>query len=80
MQRTARATRTIAPLAVVFLAVSLSGCHWFKKTDDAYLQSAESRPLEECAQYPFAYLQIIFFMMLSGQSRHTAYAARLFAP
>lgn len=46
MQRTARATRTIAPLAVVFLAVSLSGCHWFKKTDDAYLQSAESRPLE----------------------------------
>lgn len=40
---------------------------------------AENRPLEECAQYPFAYLQIIFFMMLSGQSRHTAYAARLFA-
>ncbi len=46
MHRTARATRTIAPLAAVFLAVSLSGCHWFKKTDEMYLQSAESRPLE----------------------------------
>ena len=46
MHRSARATRTLAPLATVFLLVSLSGCHWFSKTNDAYLQSAESRPLE----------------------------------
>lgn len=46
MHRTARKTRTLAPLATVFLMVSLSGCHWFSKTNDAYLQAAESRPLE----------------------------------
>lgn len=46
MHRSARATRTLAPLATVFLLVSLSGCHWFSKTSDVYLQSSESRPLE----------------------------------
>lgn len=46
MHRSTRVTRTLAPLATVFLMVSLSGCHWFSKTNDAYLQSSESRPLE----------------------------------
>jgi len=46
MHRSARVTRTLAPLAMVVLMVSLSGCHWFSKTNDAYLQAAESRPLE----------------------------------
>lgn len=32
-------------LAVAAVVVAVSGCHWFGK-DDAYQQSAESRPLE----------------------------------
>lgn len=46
MHRSARMTRTIAPLATVFLMLGLSGCHWFGKSGDLYTQSPESRPLE----------------------------------
>lgn len=45
MHRTFRVT-TAAPLVAVLLATSLSGCHWFKKKNELYTQSAEARPLE----------------------------------
>lgn len=37
---------TVAPLVAVLLATGLSGCHWFKKKNELYTQSAETRPLE----------------------------------
>lgn len=45
MHRTFRVT-TAAPLVAVLLATGLSGCHWFKKKNELYTQSAETRPLE----------------------------------
>jgi uncharacterized lipoprotein len=45
MHRTFRVT-TAAPLVAVLLATGLSGCHWFKKKNELYTQSAEARPLE----------------------------------
>ncbi|WP_449445989.1 hypothetical protein [Thermomonas brevis] len=45
MHRTFRVT-TAAPLVAVLLATGLSGCHWFKKKNELYAQSAEARPLE----------------------------------
>ena len=45
MHRMFRAS-TAAPLVAILLATSLSGCHWFKKKNELYTQSAESRPLE----------------------------------
>ena len=45
MHRMFRAS-TAAPLVAVLLATSLSGCHWFKKKNELYTQSAEARPLE----------------------------------
>ncbi len=45
MHRMFRAS-TAAPLVAVLLATGLSGCHWFKKKNELYTQSAESRPLE----------------------------------
>src|SRR5690606_26122117 len=45
MHRTSRVT-TAAPLVAVLLATGLSGCHWFKKKNELYTQSAEARPLE----------------------------------
>lgn len=45
MHRMFRAS-TAAPLVAILLATSLSGCHWFKKKNELYTQSGESRPLE----------------------------------
>ncbi|MFN3702184.1 hypothetical protein [Thermomonas sp.] len=45
MHRTFRATLA-APLVAVLLVGGLSGCHWFKKKNELYTQSAEARPLE----------------------------------
>ncbi len=45
MHRTFRVT-TAAPLVAILLATGLSGCHWFKKKNELYTQSAEARPLE----------------------------------
>ena len=46
MHRTSRMSKAAAPLVAVLLVTSLSGCHWFKKKNDLYTQSAELRPLE----------------------------------
>lgn len=45
MHRMFRAS-TAAPLVAILLATSLSGCHWFKKKNELYTQTAEARPLE----------------------------------
>lgn len=46
MHRTSRVSMAAAPLAAVLLVAGLSGCHWFKKKNELYTQSAEARPLE----------------------------------
>lgn len=46
MHRMSRVSKAAAPLVAVLLVTSLSGCHWFKKKNDLYTQSTESRPLE----------------------------------
>ena len=46
MHRTSRVSKAAAQLVAVLLVTSLSGCHWFKKKNDLYTQSSESRPLE----------------------------------
>ena len=45
MHRMFRAS-TAAPLVAILLVTSLSGCHWFKKKNELYTQTAEARPLE----------------------------------
>lgn len=45
MHRTFRVSAA-APLVAVVLVAGLSGCHWFKKKNELYTQSAETRPLE----------------------------------
>ncbi len=46
MYRTFRVSKVAAPLAAVLLVSSVTGCHWFKKKNELYTQSAELRPLE----------------------------------
>ena len=44
-----RRSTFVRPAALAFLAVAVlaaSGCHWFRKNDKNYQQSAENRPLE----------------------------------
>src|SRR5687768_13833302 len=38
--------RTAVATALVVAVVGASGCRWFRKGDDLYAQSPESRPLE----------------------------------
>ncbi|HVR80611.1 MAG TPA: hypothetical protein VHF02_00735 [Luteimonas sp.] len=38
--------RSAAVAALAVTVIAASGCHWFRKGDKAYQQSAESRPLE----------------------------------
>ena len=46
MHRTSRVIKAATPLVAILLVTSLSGCHWFKKKNELYTQSAELRPLE----------------------------------
>lgn len=44
---------------------------------DAICRAAMNLPPETCYTYPFSYLQIIFFMLLSGKRRPVAFAGTL---
>lgn len=46
MHHAPRMSKVAAPLVAVLLVTGLSGCHWFKKKNELYTQSAENRPLE----------------------------------
>ncbi|MCR6495863.1 hypothetical protein LJB71_06265 [Thermomonas sp. S9] len=46
MHHAPRMSKVAAPLVAVLLVTGLSGCHWFKKKNALYAQSAEARPLE----------------------------------
>ncbi|MBN8715764.1 hypothetical protein [Thermomonas sp.] len=46
MHHAPRMSKVAAPLVAVLLMTGLSGCHWFKKKNELYTQSAETRPLE----------------------------------
>ena len=46
MHHAPRMPKVAAPLVAVLLVTGLSGCHWFKKKNELYTQSAENRPLE----------------------------------
>ncbi len=44
--RHSKMLRSIVVAAVIIAVAGASGCRWFRKGDDAYTQSAETRPLE----------------------------------
>ncbi|MFN3311469.1 MAG: hypothetical protein ACK40R_07170 [Thermomonas sp.] len=46
MHNAPRMSKAAAPLVAALLVTGLSGCHWFKKKNELYTQSAETRPLE----------------------------------
>lgn len=46
MRHFPRPLRSLVVVAVAVAVLGASGCHWFRKTNDLYAQSPESRPLE----------------------------------